>query len=247
MITWKNGNNLVFNSISELFDELDNSKELPDRDNSSDNERGYDWCDTNSYNEARINMIDGKIYDGLDIDVEHYRTKGSGIKSINRLDVVGHSVVVPLYLQGIPNCMINSKRVINNKIINVFYSPQAPCGVSQDRLISGATKLFKKVIALERDGYRVNLYVIECQENFGYCIKLKTDRETLNIKKLCFPIISSSMLRRIGFKIKERLYEDWIGWGYGRGTFELEDYEKFISNKLHIRNYEIWNYQGKQN
>lgn len=240
-------NNLVFNSIHELIDRLDNSKDL-DRDNSSeDRDRGGDWCDTGTYDEARMCMLQGRIYDNLGADIEQYRTKGTATKRLNKLDVVGHTVVVPLYLQGIPNSMISNKRVINNKIVTIFYSPQAPHYVNQRDLIKGASNLFKNIISLEEQGYRVNLYIIECQNNkYGYCIKLKTDRETLNIKKLCFPLVSSSMLRRIGFRIKERLYKDWIGCGYGSGMFEYKQYDDFIKKNLRIRNYEIWNYQGKQ-
>lgn len=243
-------NNLIFNSIHELVEQLDNSQDLG-RDTSSDDHRSKDWCDTYDYDEARMCLLQGRIYDTLGADIDKYRTKGTATKRLNKLDVVGHTVVVPLYLQGIPNSMISNKRVINNKIVTIFYSPQAPHYVDQEDLINGASKLFKNIISLEEQGYRVNLYVIECQsdygdKHYGYCIKLKTDRETLNIKKLCFPLVSSSMLRRIGFRIKERLYKDWIGGGYGRGVFEYKEYDNFIKNNLRIKNYEIWNYQGKQ-
>jgi hypothetical protein len=54
------------------------------------------------------------------------------------------------------------------------------------------------------------------------------------------------MLRRIGFRIKERLFKDWIGSGYGTGLFNLREYDDFIQRNLKIRNYEIWNYEGKK-
>lgn len=241
-----NSDNLVFNSIYELTDALDNSKKISSRDDSSDKRSRDDWCDTGSYEEARMCLEEGRLYDTLSADIEKYRTKGTETKRVNRLDVVGHNVVVPLYLQGIPQCMITNKKVINNKIITIFYSPQAPHYVNQQDLINGATKLFKNIISLEEQGYRVNLYVIECQDGFGWCVKLKSDRETLNIKKMCFPLVSSSMLRRIGFRIKERLYKHWIGWGYGDGRFRYSEYDSFIKKNLKLRNYEIWNYRGKQ-
>lgn len=247
MDTLIKSNNLIFNSIHELVEQLDNSTVMRDRDNSSDSHRSSDWCDTDDFDEARMYLLTGRVYDKLDIDIEKYRTKGTTTKRLNKLDVVGHTVVVPLHLQGIPNNMISNKRVINNKIVTIFYSPQAPHYVDQDDLIKGASKLFKNIISLEEQGYRVNLYIIECNNSkYGYSIKLKTDRETLNIKKLCFPLVSSSMLRRIGFRIKERLYKDWIGGGYGSGIFEYEEYDRFIKKNLRIRNYEIWNYKGKQ-
>jgi len=241
-----NSNNLIFNSIAELVEKLDNSTDLG-RDDSSDDRRSSSWCDTDSYEEARMYLTQGRLYDDLGADIERYRTKGTATKRTPEMSVQGHTVVVPLYLQGIPNNMITNKRKLNNKIITIIYSPQAPHYVDNDDLIKGATKLFKNIVSLESEGYRVNLYVVEVNDSrFGYALKLKTDRETLNIKKMCFPLVSSSFLRRIGFRIKERLYKDWIGGGYGCGVFDYNDYDNFIKKNLKIRNYEIWNYKGKQ-
>lgn len=242
-----NSNYLVFNSISELVEKLRNSKAYSNRSASSDEERSGSWCDTFSYDEAEMYLTQGRLYDDLSADIEKYRTKGTALKRNNKLSVVGHSVVVPLYLQGVPTNMITSEKKLNNKIITIIYSPQAPHYVKNDELIEGATRLFKNIISLESEGYRVNLYIVECNDDeFGYALKLKSDRETLNIKKLCFPLISSSFLRRIGFRIKERLYKDWIGGGYGCGIFDYRETDRFIQRYLKIKNYEIWNYKGKQ-
>ena len=75
---------------------------------------------------------------------------------------------------------------------------------------------------------------------------MKTDREVLNIKKLCFPLVSSSFLRRIDFRIKERLFKDWIGGGYGHAIFNEDGVKKLISNTLILQHYECWNYKGKK-
>lgn len=236
----------VFNSINECIYKLDNAPHISGRDNSSNKDDGPSWCDTDSYDEARMYMLSGKIYDGLDLDIKKYRTKGTGTKRQNELSVAGHTVIVPLYLQGLPNNMVSSKQKINNKIVTIFYSCQAPHYVSRRELEEGAINLFKNIISLEEQGYRVNLYVGETQGDFGFAIKLKSDREVFNIKKMVFPLISSSFLRRIGFRIKERLYKRWIGGGYGSGLFYLRDYDNFIKTQLKIKRYEIWNYQGKQ-
>lgn len=242
-----NSNYLVFNSISELVDNLRNNPIIEDRGTSSFEDRGGSWCDTSSYEEAEMYLTQGRLYDELSADIEKYRTQGTASKRSSMLSVVGHTVVVPLYLQGIPNNMITTKKALNNKIVTIVYSPQAPHYISNDELISGAVRLFKNIISLESQGYRVNLYVVECNDDrYGYALKLKSDRETLNIKKLCFPLISSSFLRRIEFRIKERLYKNWIGGGYGSGIFNYNEYDRFIKKYLKIRNYEIWNYQGKK-
>ena len=88
----RTSNNLVFNSINELIEELDNSIEVGNRRTASDKHE-EDWCDTDSYDEARAHMLAGKLYDDLKGDVDKYRTKGTATKRTNQLGVVGHTVV----------------------------------------------------------------------------------------------------------------------------------------------------------
>ena len=245
----RNSNFLQFNSISELMQELDNAPEISGRDDSSDSERGGSWCDTNSYQEAHDYMLTGRVYDNISTDLNKYKTNGCKEKNNNFLDVCGYNVVVPLALQGVPTCMMNKKKTINNKIVNIIYCCSVPAYVDSDDIMKTTTELMKNIIMLEKDGYRVNLYV--CQYNddrsgFGYVLKLKTDREVLNIKKLCFPLVSSSFLRRIDFRIKERLFKDWIGGGYGHAIFNEDGVKKLISNTLRLQHYECWNYKGKK-
>ena len=245
----KNSNYLLFNSIAELMSDLDKAPEIEGRDDSSGDHRGSDWCDTSSYEEAHDNMIAGRVYDNLTTDLNKYKTNGCKEKNNSYLDVVGFAPVVPLALQNVPLCMVNKKKTINNKIVTIVYNAATPWNVESDEIMKTTTELMKNIIQLERDGYRVNLYVSEYNDDgsgFGYVLKLKTDRETLNIKKLCFPLVSSSFLRRIGFRIKERLYKDWIGCGYGCARFDEEGMKKLISKTIRINHYEVWNYEGKK-
>lgn len=243
-------NQYVFHSINELINELDNAKEIDYRNEVSDEERDSGWCDTTSYEEARMYMLEGRIYDDVMKDIEKYKTKGTATKSRNQLSVVGHQVVVPLYLQGVPNNMITKKRVIDNKIVTIIYECSTPWHVDSDEIMKTTTELFKNIMSLESQGYRVNLWIIEVNNDydgkFGFGLRLKTDRETFNIKKIMFPLISSSFIRRIGFRVKERLYKDWIGHGYGEASYDAELVDKFVKRNLGIHKYEPWNYKGKQ-
>lgn len=243
-----NSNMLYFSSINDLMEALDSAPVISGRSNASskDGDNGS-WCDTASWNEAHDNMLVGKVYDDLKTDLGKYKTNGCKEQNKRFLSVEGYSVVVPLYLQGVPTCMINQKKSINNKIVNIYYECSAPWSVDGDDLVKAATNLFKKVIELEQDGYRVNLYLMEVNpDDNGYCyiIKLKSDRETLNIKKLCFPIVSSSFLRRIGFRVKERLFKDWIGGGYGRASFTDNLVKQCVQKLTRTPHYEVWNYEG---
>lgn len=245
----KNSNQLLFNSISELMGALDSAPVINGRDTSSDRrDNGSDWCDTASYEEAHDAMIAGKMYDGLSGDLDKYRTPGSKEKNKTYNDVVGYNVVVPLYLQNVPTCMVNKRKTINNKIVTIIYNATVPSHVGKDEIMATTTELMRNIIKLEKDGYRVNLYVMSYNNNdngYGFILKLKNDRETLNIKKLCFPLISSSFQRRIVFRVKERLYKDWIGDTYGYSISNEEELRNFIYKMLKIKRYEVWNYKGK--
>lgn len=243
-------NQYVFHSISELINELDNSQEFDDRGTSSEREEDRDWCDTASYEEARMYMLEGRIYDDVMKDIEKYKTKGTATRSASRLSVAGHQVVVPLYLQGVPTSMITKKRVIDNKIVTIIYNCQTPWHVESDEIMKTTTELFKNIMSLESQGYRVNLWVVEVNSDydgkFGFGLRLKTDRETFNIKKTMFPLVSSSFLRRISFRVKERLYKSWIGGGYGNASYDAELVDRFVKKNLGIHKYEAWNYEGKK-
>lgn len=245
----KNSNFLQFDSISELMRELDNAPRISGRSNSSEKDADADWCDTDSYQEAHDAMINGKNYDNLPTDLNKYRTKGCKEKNNMFLDVAGFAPVVPLALQNIPTCMINKKKTINNKIITIIYNCSTPHFVKSSQIMKTTTELMKNIIQLEQDGYRVNLYICEYnidQSGFGFMLKLKTDRETLNIKKLCFPLVSPSFLRRIAFRICERLYKDWIGSGYGCAKFDEPGVKRLVDKTIRVKHYECWNYEGKQ-
>ena len=244
-----NSNFLQFNSISELIRTLDDAPEISSRDNSSDDASDASWCDTRSYNEARECMLYGKTYDGLSTNLNDYKTNGCKEHNKRYLDVAGFTPIVPLAIQNIPTSMLNKQKAINNKIINIIYECSAPWNVKSEEIMKTTKELMRNVIRLEKDGYRVNLYVCEYNSNdngYGYVLKLKTDREVLNIKKLCFPLVSSSFLRRIGFRIKERLFKDWIGCGYGHAIFDRKGIEKMIANTLRLKHYEVWDYEGKK-
>lgn len=248
-------NQYVFHSISELIDALDNSELQKDdygdyRETASSEPRDSGWSDTTSYEQARERMLNGYTYEDIEMDIKDYRSKGTGKKNRSYQSVAGHQVIVPLYLQGIPNSMINKKPVINNKIVTIVYDCSTPHYVNSDDIMKTTKELIKNIVSLEEQGYRCNVWIIESNNNkggkWGFALKLKTDREVLNIKKMMFPLVSSSFLRRIGFKIKENLFKDWIGNGYGSATYDKDIIDKFIRQNLGISKYELWRWDGKK-
>ena len=133
------------------------------------------------------------------------------------LGVQGHTVVVPLYLKGIPTNMVQSKKVVNNKIVNIFICPNVSWSVTSREIVENALNLLLHVVELESQGYRTNIYAVtyNTKDNIEwfYGVKIKGDRESLNVAKMYSVIVSSSYLRRVSFKMKEVLAKDWIGSG----------------------------------
>lgn len=143
---------------------------------------------------------------------------GSGERAKKRFfnDVAGFMPHVPNFLAGVPQQMINSKvvRYKNSKVINVIYNCAVSCGESADNLRKVALNVLSFVNKAERNGYRVNLYVL----NSCFCHKTKTsDLEELmllvrikdsnnyaDLLKMVYPMTHPSWLRRHVFAFIER-------------------------------------------
>ena len=129
-------------------------------------------------------------------------------------DVYGFMPNVPHAIMGLPNSMINIRqhRVKgNNKIIDLVLEADASCGVSAEDYAKVAKTFLDVVDALERQGYRLNLYWalntdFDCNRSkCCWIMKLKDSTEPFNKYKCAFPLGSVSMFRRIGFRLIETL------------------------------------------
>lgn len=239
-------NHLVFNTIAELIEALDNAPIIRGRDDSSQDYDNGSWVDTKTYEEAREKMLYGHVYEDIEKEVEKMKAVASAYKRRQHMSVAGFQVNVPLYLQGVPTSMITQSRVLNNKIVTLIYNAAVPHSVSSSSIMETTKELFRKIMSLESEGYRCNVWVttVHNEGKWGTALRLKTDRETLNARKMMFPLVSSSFNRRIGFKIREVLYEDWIGFGYGSPCYDKESNHKFIVKNLGVTRYELWNHGG---
>lgn len=148
------------------------------------------------------------------------------MKPRNKLDVCGYQAVVPLYLQGVPNNMINKKMVpIKQKVITLNKSIDYHGGVSADRIVDESIKALQIVKKLEAQGYRCNLNIVlgssagwKSTKGFFVKVRIKSASEKLNVSKLAFPLVHPSMLRRLFFRFIEvypTVTKDFVS-GYGK-------------------------------
>ena len=168
--------------------------------------------------------------------------------------VVGFQPIVPLYLSGIPNNMINRKmQPVKQKVVTLNKSVSYSCDVSTDEIVDESIKAFRIIQKLEAQNYRVNLNVVlGVYESNGYWgdtvkngyaikVKLKKANEKLNISKLAFPLVHPSMLRRLFLRFMEvhpGVPDEYTGC-YGRPMGESLIRECFPKNEIllpqHIR------------
>ena len=136
----------------------------------------------------------------------------------NILSMAGYQAIVPLYLNGVPNNMVNKKMVpIKNKVITINKTMSVSSSVSSETMKQESIKCFQIIKKIEASGYRVNLNLMFSTGHVCVKIRLKSANEKLNISKLAFPLVHPSMFRRLYLRFVETYptIPKSYRWGYG--------------------------------
>ena len=163
------------------------------------------------------------------------------MKPKNVLGVAGYQVIVPLYLQGVPNNMVTKKMVpVKQKVVTLNKSIDYNASVSTDQIIEESIKAMQIVKKLETQGYRCNLNIVlgatagYPSKQFVIKVRIKSANEKLNVSKLAFPLVHPSMLRRLFFRFIEvypHITESFV-YGYGSPATSNEMREIFKDEYL---------------
>lgn len=138
-------------------------------------------------------------------------------------DIVGFAPIVPLAVMGVPQNMVNSRRVPKKaKVINLIVDVTVSCGTSVEEILNWGAKVVSKIMNLEKQGFRVRIEVVTTFSEDDWRSKvhamkvlIKSENQPFDIKRLMFPIAHGAMLRRIGFDWYERLPEAQRFGAYG--------------------------------
>ena len=148
------------------------------------------------------------------------------MKPRSKLDVCGYQAVVPLYLQGVPNSMINKKMTpVKQKVITINKSIDYGAITKADTIVDESIKAMQIIKKLEAQGFRCNLNIVlgstagfsSKSRGFFIKIRIKSANEKMNVSKLAFPLVHPSMLRRLFFRFMEvypNITKDFVG-SYG--------------------------------
>lgn len=252
MVSFQNSSTYInlFDNITDLAQYLSTKKRKSGRDNSSeDSSKGFSG--TSSYEEA-FNLFkygDDDLYkkfkdEKSKINID--KLLGNAVrrqKYVNRN--YGCVPNVPAYLIGNPLNMINSEiGRISHKVLNIFLSIGVPAYINKEEITRRGIIYLTVIDLLEKAGYRCNVYagVTASSGRAEYMyVRIKTDREPLNIKKLAFPLAHPSMLRRIYFKWAEvNDYDYDITGGYGHND-SFETIKENMKN-LYKEDFLLWTY-----
>lgn len=137
---------------------------------------------------------------------------GEGSRFTFANNIKGYAPVVPLAIKGIPNCMLDtSMKSIKVKVIDVYYDITSSWDTSPEQFIDAGKKLLSTIISLEKQGYRFNLYAVQAYNGTCgskhtsdiLCIKVKSSRTPIDLKRISFPFTHPAFFRVIGW--------DWQG------------------------------------
>ena len=242
----KNENITYFESIDELTNYCENTKSL----RYNDSEYGsYSFTHTHSLSEAIKLCKYGD--EELCTQIYNKSLEFNNVDTIDKHrqhlvnDFVGFTPNVPNYVMGIPTNMIRDDRdKIKSKIVNIFINTACLGNVNVDDILETATKFVCAINKLEECGYRCNIYSGCCGRNdYDYnlmIVKIKSDKEPLNLVKMAFPMCHPSFQRRLKFKWLETTPIDF-GYGYGMTITDNDKISKLLKNIFYDTKFTILN------
>lgn len=156
--------------------------------------------------------------------------------------VVGFVPNVPNYLLGVPEQMITINQTPQKvKAVSIIYYIGNNCGTSASSLEKAGITMLNVINRLELSGIRVNFDISAmCTQRIEkpleewqiVTINVKSYREQLDIKKLCFPLAHPSMFRRLGFAWLERSTDIKLNFSYSYGKSATSSDEKTLCENV---------------
>lgn len=217
------------------------------------------WEGVSSYSEALDYLNNGyqPTVDKLKETVKVNKNgEGKRIKFEN--NVYGFNPIVPLALMGVPNSMINmTMKQIKCKVIDVYYDMTCNCGTESDEIIANGQKLLGAIMALEKQGYKFNLFAVQTYSGSSSAdmliVKVKSSNNPIDLKRMSFPLTHTAFFRVIGFDWYSKTPHGKYRGGYGTALSyefkkdELKDFAKqmFGNNAIFLRGTDIM-YNGEE-
>lgn len=237
--------NISFNSLQEMSNWIEKTprtergEELQKSTETTSSRSSF--TGTASFDEADNLMKYGDDDNAKKIQLASANVKAKttpGESNRNRLysSPCGFLPIVPRVLSGVPENMhaIRKEAYKNTKIINIVYNVTAGYSVEADEIIEVSAKVASVIKTLEKNGYRVNLYLAcVCGVNSKtVCITVKTkdSGQYFDTLRAAYPLVNPSFLRRHLSAVLERIKEIQLPSGYGK-VLSDEDAQKYLGTE----------------
>ena len=206
-----------YDSINAFLKDIENAKTnriFATKDVSRNEDPSYNYfCGTDSYKSASDLLRHGDDTNATKINAGLTKVKAHAANGGTRPQMytsqAGFLPCVPKAIAGIPTNMYNRKLVAfkNSKVLTIIYSNTALYDVSADEICAVSVNLVNAILSAEKSGYRVNLYILygsrKHSERLVGLVKIKDAGAYMDKKKLAYPLINPSMLRRHFFRFQE--------------------------------------------
>ena len=158
---------------------------------------------------------------------------GTRLKTVHYSDVLGYAPIVPNALLGLPNSMMNSRKVAHKKkAITLVCDPAVSGTVEPYQVFEWGCKLVNAIMNVERSGVRVRVDYLKMNtaddELYMLRMPIKDEFNPVNIKRLMFPLTHIAMQRYLAWDWLERLPNSTPLSGYGCSTSVVGDTEKDV-------------------
>jgi len=190
-----------FNSPEEFLHHIENIKE-PIRN--SDYSRSDGWVDTDSLSEAICKAKTGDPEVAKLISPKDVELASCGNASRTCFDVAGDYVDIGRYLTGEPECMGTTKKT-GKPIINIMINASILSDISSESIQERGRAVLEIMSGLETNGYNVEITLVFSIENNMHTVylKIKDSKDYFNLHSLAFWLTSSSVNRRLKFRLIE--------------------------------------------
>ena len=237
-----------FKSLTDFLkfiEEGEISQNFIDAEKKSSETGDYELTGTHSFKEALMTCREGEYSDDFDrfdkkrIEFEQKIEENRGNRKTKR-DFIGYAPNVPAYLIGHPLNMFNSETAPSKAkpVIRIFMETSCPWNIPKERIITRGIFTLALIKQLEEEGYNVELSVFDvCRESGQILINeipMKKTNEPIDYRKIYFPFVNASFLRRLLFRLIEIVPELNSNWTRCYGTPCKEDVCKSVVEEYSI-------------
>lgn len=211
-----------YSSVRDFLDVLD-SREYTEH--AEYKRQGYQksFQGLSTYEEALGLLVNGYTEPVKALNGIKANDSGQSIRPRYERAIVGESVIVPLALAGVPNCMLTRRQApYKSKIVRLAIDVGRSGNVETYQIKDWGRKIVALIRGLEANGYRVEATAMATVSDwlpnepvYAFRIPLKRASQPLDIKRLCFPLIHPAFQRVFKFDWYDRLPDSEPNWGYG--------------------------------